>query len=74
MMDKQRTLLLLLISIYIIVVLSMERVDAARPTPEGSFDESGLLSYPLVYEKARSAVYSWMAMLPAGPSDRGAGH
>lgn len=60
--------------VFIVVMSSIDRVDAARPMPD-RFDEASHLAYPSsMYEKARAAMETWMAMLPSGSSPKGPGH
>ncbi|KAJ0972278.1 hypothetical protein J5N97_020237 [Dioscorea zingiberensis] len=47
MMHVRISIILLLFGIYIIM-LSTQSVDAARRTPEESFDDSSFLAYPLI--------------------------
>ncbi|CAA6660321.1 unnamed protein product [Spirodela intermedia] len=73
-MDSRRVSAFLLLAVVVVAVLSMAgTAQAARPPP-GQFDGESFLTYPSVYERAKSAIESMMQKLPSGPSPRGPGH
>lgn len=52
-------------------VRPLQVLQLRRERPAG---DDYLTLYPAVYDKARTAVVSWLGRLPAGPSPRGPGH
>lgn len=59
-----------------IFATSLHGTVAIRDMPEGTFERESYLSFPTTatFEKVRGTMVSWMARLPAGPSQKGAGH
>lgn len=74
-MDSRRVSAFLLLAVVVVAaMLGMAgTAQAARPAP-GQFEGESFLTYPSVYERAKSAVESLMQKLPSGPSPRGPGH
>jgi hypothetical protein len=66
--------LLFALLISVLIFACTQQAEAARSTPEKGFAIGGYTGYDGVYERAREAVATWMARLPAGPSPKGPGH
>lgn len=72
--DASQVFLFALLVSALIFACTIQQAEAARSMPDKRFDIGEYTGNEGVYERAREAVSTWMARLPAGPSPKGPGH
>ncbi|KAL6971748.1 hypothetical protein U1Q18_031430, partial [Sarracenia purpurea var. burkii] len=70
-MNFRRKTTLLIIFVTFITILCQVGVQATRVLPKDFADENYLETYPLMYEKAKLTMTSWLERLSSGPSPKG---
>ncbi|KAG9447021.1 hypothetical protein H6P81_013149 [Aristolochia fimbriata] len=73
-MNYRRVFVVSIVVLVCLATMEMERAEAARVLCNDFAEENHLAAYPLVYERAKSFVDTWIGRLASGPSPKGPGH